>query len=548
MTTRLIRGWVAGCSGVGALIIATIGAPDALAAVLPVNPSGGEFPTIQAAVAAAAPGDTVFLTPGSYVGPGNVNIDFLGKTLSIIGAARGDVTIDCESTARGFCLDTSQGEGTRIQSLTIINGNATELPGGAGGAIYLNSGNLMLDDLEIRNCSALDGGGVGFYWSDLRMENVSISDCSASFQGGGIKALGEGSFTMTTTSVAGCSAWQGGGVFLGGVTMGAISASEITGNSSGDRGGGFHISTCDSIALIGVSMNGNRVTGTYREGGALFANYSRVRIEDSDISGNSAAGGGGCYFHDCSLAEINTTSISQNSGRYSSAAAAFIMCERSRVSNCTIAYNACTIAYGNDQGALLFNSDELTVIGNIIAFNAKDCGLGISSCERVQISCNNVYGNEVEGYCEDLDDLTGIDGNIAVNPMFCDTLDYCLSAASPCRAENNDCGLTMGAVDCTCDPTGLGSAPPMQSSDIRLEYSRERVVIFAGEHERHGSWRLEAFDVTGRQAGNVEGFYGGPRFDVGWPSLLANQASGAYFLRFACKCGATTSKKALIAK
>ena len=144
--------------------------------------------------------------------------------------------------------------------------------------------------------------------------------------------------------------------------------------------------------------------------------------------------------------------------------------------------------------------------------------------------------------------MTGINGNIAADPMFCDTLDYCLSAASPCRAENNDCGMTMGAVDCTGELMGdLTSAQPTQGVGIRLEYW-ERVVVLAGDHERHGSWRLEAFDVSGRQVGQVEGFYEGPRFDIGWPSFLANQASGAYFLRFTCKCGATTSKKALIAK
>lgn len=546
MNTGTKWGWRVCGSWVGVLFIAFGGTPVARATTLSVSPTGGEFPNIQAAVTAAAPGDTVFLSPGSYAGAGNVNIDFLGKTLCVMGSGRDQVVIDCGSAARAFCLDTNQGEGTRIQGLSIINGNATELPGGTGGAVHLTTGHLALVDVEIRDCTALDGGGVSSYWSDLQMDNVRISDCSASFRAGGVEAFGVGSLSMIATTISDCSAWQGGGVSLGGVTQGEISATQILGNSAGDRGGGIHISTCETITLVDVSLDSNQSNN--HEGGALYASYSQVSITGSRIRGNGARHGGGCYFHDCSFAEMKTSVIVHNSAVASSAAAAFIMCERSRVSNCTIAHNACTIAYGNDQGALLFNSDQLTVIGNIIAFSAKDCGLGISSCEQVQIECNNVYGNEVDGYCEDLDDLTGIDGNIAADPMFCDTLDYCLSSASACRAENNDCNLTMGAVDCTCDPTAVGSSPPTQTSGIRLEYSRERVVVFAGDHEGHGSWRLEAYDVTGRQAGQAEGVYTGPRLELTWPSLLENQASGAYFLRFSCNCGATTSKKALVAK
>lgn len=546
MNTGSKWGLLACCSWVGVLFMTFGGTPVALAETLSVSPSGGEFPNIQAAVTAAASGDTVFLSPGSYAGAGNVNIDFQGKALCVMGGGRDLVVIDCESAARAFCLNTNQGEGTRIQGLSIINGNATELPGGTGGAVRLTSGHLALVDVEIRDCIAGDGGGVSSYWSHLQMENVSIANCSASFQGGGLKVLGVGSFSMTGTTVAGCSAWQGGGVFLGGVTLGEITATQVLGNSTGDQGGGVHISACETITLTEVSLDSNQSNSD--RGGALYANYSQVSLVGCRLRWNTAEAGGACYFHDCSLAEIKTSLIAHNSGLYSSAAAAFIMCERSRVSNCTIAHNACTISYGNDQGALLFNSDQLAVIGNIIAFSAKDCGLGISSCEQVQIECNNVYGNEVDGYCEDLDDLTGIDGNIAVDPMFCDTLDYCLSSASPCRAENNDCNLTMGAVDCTCDLTAVGSAPPTQTSGIRLEYSREHVVVFADDHEGHGSWRLEAYDVTGRQAGQAEGVYTGPRLELTWPSLLQNQASGAYFLRFSCNCGATTSKKALVAK
>jgi hypothetical protein len=47
-----------------------------VAAVLTVHSDGsGPYPTIQAAVNAAAPADTVELTMGTFFGPGNREID-----------------------------------------------------------------------------------------------------------------------------------------------------------------------------------------------------------------------------------------------------------------------------------------------------------------------------------------------------------------------------------------------------------------------------------------------------------------------------------------
>ena len=45
-------------------------------ATLVVSPE--EYPTIQAAIDDANEGDTVMITPGTYTGPGNRDIDFRG--------------------------------------------------------------------------------------------------------------------------------------------------------------------------------------------------------------------------------------------------------------------------------------------------------------------------------------------------------------------------------------------------------------------------------------------------------------------------------------
>ncbi len=123
-----------------ALLLLCLCAPPALGRTLLVTTDGaGDCPTIQAAVDAAAPGDTVCLADGLYRGPGNRDVELRGKDLTIRSYS-GDptlCTIDCEGSAthphRGFTLHNGRASPVVLQGLTIRNGYATT----GGGAVWL---------------------------------------------------------------------------------------------------------------------------------------------------------------------------------------------------------------------------------------------------------------------------------------------------------------------------------------------------------------------------------------------------------------------------
>lgn len=93
------------------------------AATYVVNPQGtGDFPTINAAIAAVVDGDIIELTDGTFTGTGNYEIDFLGK----------QITLRSQSGDPALCIIDTQGHpgaifgaaatsDARLETVTITN-------------------------------------------------------------------------------------------------------------------------------------------------------------------------------------------------------------------------------------------------------------------------------------------------------------------------------------------------------------------------------------------------------------------------------------------
>lgn len=222
--------------------------------------------SIQAAIVAASSGDRILVQPGTYAEV----IDYLGKTIEVIGVGGAAVTI-LDGTGLGLSVVSFTGgepPAARLVGLTIRGGSGTPVSGNpavrrGGGILASNLAAPTIRDCAIRDNSATEGGGV---WASAT---------------GGAAAL------LERCVIVGNSADVGGGV------VGArLRACVVRLNQAAVRGGGSAnaLEALDCLfANNGAAIDGG---GSYVDlsAGATLG-YGRLRF-----SGNTAARGGGVYW------------------------------------------------------------------------------------------------------------------------------------------------------------------------------------------------------------------------------------------------------------
>ena len=195
-----------------------------------------QYPTIGAAVAAAASGDTVLVADGTYSGPGNRDIDFGGKSLTVAsqnGAARtiidcggGYVSNDGSGNHRGFYLHSGEQDAT-ISGFTVKDayeyGNADQgLPAhpndGTGGGILIS--HTSVGTVTVTGCAIVgnyaqyEGGGVDISSSNggaVIVTNCTVAKNTTWYYGGGVRNFNSGG-TITITNCT-ISTNSGGDVY-----------------------------------------------------------------------------------------------------------------------------------------------------------------------------------------------------------------------------------------------------------------------------------------------------------------------------------------------
>jgi len=444
-------------------ILALLPPVSAHAATHVVLPNGtGDYPTIQAAIANSSWGDSVALADGVYSGPGNRDIVYQGKPITVYSLS-GDPAaciLDCEGSAldphRGFLFNWSESENSILQGVTIINGHVVgpdppDPTGCGGGILVINGSGPTIRNVVVRDCYAMMGGGV-FVWEG----SPRFSDCTFSEND---------------------SWWgSGGGAYSHSSPVRFVDCRFID-NQSNQSGGGLACNASDLEVLVaGCLFQGNDVeSGGY--GGGLTVGYDcEAEIHDCTFFDNAADNGGALATYDA------------------------------RLSGCTVHAN-----HGSYAGGVYLNyGATLTLERTIVSASSGGPAIGCASGSAVTaMTCCDVYDNAGGDYVGCIAAFAGINGNLSLDPLYCDAEagDFGLLEDSPClpfSPPNPECDL-IGAWEPGCSspqdvPSGsrpharqlLGAPRPNPFRE------RTRLMLEFAAPAADPTLRAGVYDATGR--------------------------------------------------
>jgi len=245
-----------------------------------------DFNNLQAAIDAAVNGDEVIVADGWYSGPGNYDVEFMGKAITV-RSENGPTycTIDCRWMGQGFRFRHQETNASILDGFRIVNGK-----GFWGSGIHCETkacptiANCIIED------NTSDYAGAGIYCGRDAVPTITgcvVRNNTAGNYGGGI------CFEYTTVQLFDCeimnntSEYQGGGIYLR-ECSGLIKDCIVSGNSA-RYGGGIN-------TLMGTETLWNCVVANNQaeyEGGGMRCQYSTSTITNCTFHGNLASYTGG---------------------------------------------------------------------------------------------------------------------------------------------------------------------------------------------------------------------------------------------------------------
>lgn len=219
----------------------------------------------------------------------------------IIQSAEGEqYALSGNDNAHLFTVSGSGGKLT-INSLIITNGrNSSGLYGGAirviqGGTLTLNN-SVVKDSQDNNTVSGTGGGAIYLNSGSLILNSSTVSDNEVEHDGGGIRAAYNSAVTINKSTISGNSANRGGGIFITGGSL-DINNSTIYNNSATSHGGGIFAGSGSTSTLTHVTLSENQAASN--NGGGIFVAAAEgetpgatVKLRNSIIA--NSAGGGDC--------------------------------------------------------------------------------------------------------------------------------------------------------------------------------------------------------------------------------------------------------------
>ncbi|MCP4546990.1 MAG: hypothetical protein GY835_11045 [bacterium] len=349
----------------------------------------GDFATIQDAINGAANYDIIELTPGTYVGGGNTNVDFSGKSVTVCSQdADNRAVINGYGASRAFIFETDEDY------------------------------DAVLRDLKFNDCRALDGGAILIDNAQPRISGCDFEYCHAEGNGGAIRCISS-LVQISDCTFSNCYAeLRGGCIFTGESTY-------------------LSITDCmfeDSRAEL--------------RGGALYISYSPTELIDCGFHGCESIQGGAVAVNNIAVLFVRCT-MYDNTGQ----GAAIWSCNelgQPTLQSCTLVANSTTHNFG---AIYLNGGADCTLLNTIIAGNTGKAIAIAPDGGSVDLICCDLWGNSNGDWIDDLSVQLGFDGNICEDPQFCDPDDFVftINCASPCFTDP-DCNQ-IGAWGVGCGDT-----------------------------------------------------------------------------------------------
>jgi predicted outer membrane repeat protein len=353
------------------------------------------YPTVQAGITAAANGDRVVVSQGTYY----ENINSEGKSITLISTDPNDPNVVAGTVIDGNDLGTvvtfpdDANAVCVLAGFTITGGNS---PGDGGGILCLN-GTITVNKCVITdNVAAGSGGGIASEWADVTLAgctfNQNTAYASGTFSGGGAIFSRNGILTLT-----GCR-------FTENVA------------ASGNGGGIYAFNRESTLADCTFTSNSAAL-----EGGGVAADHNNVTLTKCTFIGNSAEDGGGLNVSHWGATATNCT-FSGNSATERGGA---VRCFNLYTGGGELVFRNCTFSSnvaGDSGGAVCNQWDGDIEMTNCIAWaNSATEGpqVALERDGTLTVSYSSLQGGLLDIYAPDAD-VDWLTGNIDSDPCFAD--------------------------------------------------------------------------------------------------------------------------------
>ena len=472
------------CPRLAVAVLATLLPAPTSAAVLHVP---ADYPTILAALDAAAEGDTVLVAPGTYSAVGTRTVVFTDSTLTVTAAGflKDGVTLVSEAGPSHTLLEVSgnavrclAGFGLTGPAPLRVEGFTFRRSGGTGTMVYLRENDAaqttFFEDcafeggaspnyeaghlysyrggsLDVRRCEFLDSyspadyGALGLVDGYATVGTLRVEDCRfVACRGRGILSRAT-SNTFARCTFVGCTVESNRGNIEGG------SGFVIWGLA--DRVEGCRFEECEILAVRCDSHVGGSLLVTnsvFRNGGAGIlgpGQGSVLRVErcsfeqltgravqhhgapGSSFAGNTVRDTGGIRWRD---GEVTGNT--------------FVRC---------------------DPWAVAVNDGQCDIRNNVLAWNTGDYPALFIWGSEITESCNLFWQNEADTFRPPLDPT-----DVLADPLFCDPWGPKLTVRtdSPCLPGNHPGGASCGRIGAFGEGCGPVSLDPRSWGRIKAAH------------------------------------------------------------------------------